>query len=120
MLVDVYISENLYRVVSIGIPSIDKSLITYVRINPNYKMPILKLYRADEYFRLFVNKKGLAYFSEEDSSIFQVDAVIYDEVRITSTSKYIYLPKYDCSSTFNIKEPTEELVKKYIEGYKCL
>lgn len=118
MLVDVYISENLYRVVSIGIPSIDRSLITYLKIDS--KMPTLKIYRADEYFRLFVNKKGLAYFSEEYSDIFHVDAVIYDEVSITGTSKYIYLPEYNCSSTFNIKKPTEEMVKKYIEGYKCL
>lgn len=118
MLVDVYISERLYRVISIGIPSIDKNLITYLKLDS--KVPTLKIYRADEYFRLFLNKKGLAYFSEEYSDVFHVDAVIFDAASITGTSKYIYLPEYKCSSTFNVKEPTEELIKKYIEGYKCL
>lgn len=118
MLVDVYISERFYQVISIGIPSIDKSLITYLKIDS--KVPTLKIYRADEYFRLFLNKKGLAYFSEEYLDVFHIDAVIYDAVSNTGISKYIYLPEYKCSSTFNIKEPTEELIKKYIEGYKCL
>ena len=118
MLVDVYISERFYHVISIGIPSIDKSLITYLKIDS--KVPTLKIYRADEYFKVFLNKKGLAYFSEEYSDVFHVDAVIYDAVSITGISKYIYLPEYKCSSTFNVKEPTEEMVKKYIEGYKCL
>ena len=54
MLVDVYISERLYRVISIGIPSIDKNLITYLKLDS--KAPTLKIYRADEYFRLFLNK----------------------------------------------------------------
>lgn len=123
MLVKAYIVEYGYRVQSIGIPSLDNNFVTYISIEGS---PTLRIYRTDEYLKLFLNKKGLVYFNDTESmSDYPVEAVIYNKPvfncsTILSDRKYIYLPKYKCSSTFNVKEPTEELVKSYIEGYKCL
>lgn len=123
MLVKAYIVEYGYRVQSIGIPSLDNNFVTYISIEG---LPTLRIYRTDEYLKLFLNKKGLVYFNDTESmSDYPVEAVIYNKPvfncsTILSDRKYIYLPKYKCSSTFNVKEPTEELVKSYIEGYKCL
>lgn len=123
MLVKAYIVEYGYRVQSIGIPSLDNNFVTYISIEGS---PTLRIYRTDEYLKLFLNKKGLVYFNDTESmSDYPVEAIIYNKPvfncsTILSDRKYIYLPKYKCSSTFNIKEPTEELVKSYIEGYKCL
>lgn len=123
MLVKAYIVEYRYRVQSIGIPSLDNNFVTYISIEGS---PTLRIYRTDEYLKLFLNKKGLVYFNDTESmSDYPVEAIIYNKPvfncsTILSDRKYIYLPKYKCSSTFNIKEPTEELVKSYIEGYKCL
>lgn len=123
MLVKAYIVEYGYRVQSIGIPSLDNNFVTYISIEGPLT---LRIYRTDEYLKLFLNKKGLVYFNDTESmSDYPVEAVIYNKPvfncsTILSDRKYIYLPKYKCSSTFNVKEPTEELVKSYIEGYKCL
>lgn len=123
MLVKAYIVEYGYRVQSIGIPSLDNNFVTYISIEGP---PTLRIYRTDEYLKLFLNKKGLIYFNDTESmSDYPVEAVIYNKQvfncsTILSDRKYIYLPKYKCSSTFNVKEPTEELVKSYVEGYKCL
>nr|DAT97871.1 MAG TPA: hypothetical protein [Caudoviricetes sp.] len=123
MLVKAYIVEYGYKVQSIGIPSLDNNFVTYISI---LGLPTLRIFRMDEYLKIYLNKKGLVYFNDDESmSEFPVEAVIYNKpafnyTSILSNRKYIYLPKYKCSSTFNIKEPTEEMVKKYIEGYKCL
>lgn len=121
MLVKAYIVEYGYKVQSIGIPSLDNNFVTYISIEGP---PTLRIYRIDEYLKLFLNKKGLVYFNDAESmSNYPVEAVIYSKIifnRNVKGGNYIYLPKYKCSSTFNVKEPTEELVKTYIEGYKCL
>lgn len=123
MLVKAYIVEYGYRVQSIGIPSLDNNFVTYISIEG---LPTLRIFRTDEYLKIYLNKKGLVYFNDDESmSEFPVEAVIYNKSvfngsNILSDRKFIYLPKYKCSSTFNVKEPTEELVKSYIEGYKCL
>lgn len=123
MLVKAYIVEYGYRVQSIGILSLDNNFVTYIAIEG---LPTLRIFRTDEYLKIYLNKKGLVYFNDDESmSEFPVEAVIYNKpdfncASILSNRKYIYLPKYKCSSTFNVKEPTEEIVKSYIEGYKCL
>lgn len=123
MLVKAYIVEYGYKVQSIGIPSLDNNFVTYISI---LGLPTLRIFRMDEYLKIYIDREGLVYFNDDESmSEFPVEAVIYNKPVFNSTSilsnrKYIYLPKYKCSSTFNIKEPTEEMVKKYIEGYKCL
>lgn len=123
MLVKAYIVEYGYRVQSIGIPSLDNNFVTYIAIEG---LPTLRIFRTDEYLKIYLNKKGLVYFNDDESmSEFPVEAVIYNKPVFNyrynlSNRKFIYLPKYKCSSTFNVKEPTEEMVKKYIEGYKCL
>lgn len=123
MLVKAYIVEYSYRVQSIGIPSLDNNFVTYISIEG---LPTLRIFRMNEYLKLYTNREGLIYFNDTESmSEFPVEAVIYNKTvsfcsSIFSDKKYIYLPKYKCSSTFNVKEPTEELVKSYIEGYKCL
>lgn len=123
MLVKAYIVEYSYRVQSIGIPSLDNNFVTYISVEG---LPTLRIFRMNEYLKLYTNREGLVYFNDTESmSEFPVEAVIYNKTvsfcsSILSDKKYIYLPKYKCSSTFNVKEPTEELVKSYIEGYKCL
>lgn len=124
MLVKAYIKEYGYKVQSIGIPSLDNQFVTYIAIDG---LPTLRIFRMNEYLKIHTNKEGLVYFNDDESmSEFPVEAVIYSKPTLTCNSsrtnrKYIYLPKYKCSSTlFDVKEPTEELVKKYIEGYKCL
>lgn len=123
MLVKAYIVEYGYRVQSIGIPSLDNNFITYIAIEG---LPTIRIFRTDEYLKIYTDREGLVCFNDDESmSEFPVEAVIYNKpvfnyTSILSNRKYIYLPKYKCSSTFNIKEPTEEMVKKYIEGYKCL
>lgn len=123
VLVKAYIVEYGYKVQSIGIPSLDNNFVTYISI---LGLPTLRIFRMDEYLKIYIDREGLVYFNDDESmSEFPVEAVIYNKPVFNSTSilsnrKYIYLPKYKCSSTFNIKEPTEEMVKKYIEGYKCL
>lgn len=123
MLVKAYIVEYGYKVQSIGIPSLDNNFVTYISI---LGLPTLRIFRMDEYLKIYIDREGLVYFNDDESmSEFPVEAVIYNKPVFNSTSilsnrKYIYLPQYKCSSTFNIKEPTEEMVKEYIEGYKCL
>lgn len=123
MLVKAYIVEYGYKVQSIGIPSLDNNFVTYISI---LGLPTLRIFRMDEYLKIYIDREGLVYFNDDESmSEFPVEAVIYNKpvfnsISILSNRKYIYLPKYKCSSTFNIKEPTEEMVKEYIEGYKCL
>lgn len=119
MLVKAYIVEYGYKVQSIGIPSLDNNFVTYIAIEG---LPTLKIFRIDEYLKIYIDREGLIYFNDDESmSEFPVEAVIYNKpIFNCSDRKYIYLPKYKCSSTFNIKEPTEEIVKNYIEGYKCL
>lgn len=123
MLVKAYIVEYGYKVQSIGIPSLDKQFVTYISI---LGLPTLRIFRMDEYLKIYIDREGLVYFNDDESmSEFPVEAVIYNKpvfnsASILSNRKYIYLPKYKCSSTFNIKEPTEKMVKNYIEGYKCL
>lgn len=123
MLVKAYIVEYGYKVQSIGIPSLDNNFVTYISI---LGLPTLRIFRMDEYLKIYIDREGLVYFNDDESmSEFPVEAVIYNKpvfnsISILSNRKYIYLPQYKCSSTFNIKEPTEEMVKKYIEGYKCL
>lgn len=123
MLVKAYIVEYGYKVQSIGIPSLDNNFVTYISI---LGLPTLRIFRMDEYLKMYIDREGLVYFNDDESmSEFPVEAVIYNKPVFNSTSilsnrKYIYLPKYKCSSTFNIKEPTEKMVKNYIEGYKCL
>jgi hypothetical protein len=123
MLVKAYIVEYGYKVQSIGIPSLDINFITYMSI---LGLPTLRVFRMDEYLKIYRDREGLVYFNDDESmSEVPVEAVIYNKpvfncTSILSNRKYIYLPKYKCSSTFNVKEPTEEMVKKYIEGYKCL
>lgn len=117
MLVKAYIVEYGYRVQSIGISSLDNNFVTYIAIDG---LPTLRIFRMNEYLKMYTNKEGLVYFNNDESmSEFPVEAVIYNKPTL-SNRKYIYLPKYKCSSTFNVKEPTEEIVKNYIEGYKCL
>lgn len=124
MLVKAYIEEYGYRVQSIGIPSLDNQFVTYMAIDG---LPTLRIFRMSEYLKMYTNQKGLVYFNDDEPiSELPVEAVIYSKPTLTcdssrSNRKYIYLPKYKCSSTlFNVKEPSEELIKKYIEGYKCL
>lgn len=123
MLAKAYIVEYGYRVQSIGIPSLDNQFVTYISIEG---LPTLRIFRMSDYLKMYTNKEGLVYFNDDESmSEFPVEAVIYSKPvfncnSIFSDRNFIYLPEYKCSSTFNIKEPTEELVKKYIEGYKCL
>lgn len=123
MLVRAYIVEYNYIVQSIGIPSLDNQFVTYISIEG---LPTLRIFRMIDYLKMYTNKEGLVYFNDDESmSEFPVEAVIYTKPTLTCNSsrsnrKYIYLPKYKCSSTFNVKELTEELVKSYIEGYKCL
>lgn len=123
MLVKAYIVEYGYKVQSIGIPSLDNNFVTYIAIAG---LPTLRIFRMDEYLKIYTDREGLVCFNDTESmSEFPVKAVIYNKpvfncTSILSNRKYIYLPKYKCSSTFNIKEPTEEMIKKYIEGYKCL
>lgn len=123
MLVKAYIVEYGYKVQSIGIPSLDNNFVTYISI---LGLPTLRIFRMNEYLKIYTDREGLVYFNDDESmSEFPVEAVIYNKPVFNSTSilsnrKYIYLPQYKCSSTFNIKEPTEEMVKEYIEGYKCL
>lgn len=123
MLVKAYIAEYGYKVQSIGIPSLDNNFVTYIAIDG---LSILRIFRMGEYLKIYKDREGLIYFNDDESmSEFPVEAVIYNKsvfncTSILSNRKYIYLPKYKCSSTFNIKEPTEEMIKKYIEGYKCL
>lgn len=123
MLVKAYIVEFGYKVQSIGIPSLDNNFVTYVSI---LGLPTLRIFRMNEYLKIYTDREGLVYFNDDESmSEFPVEAVIYNKPAFNYSSilnnrKYIYLPQYKCSSTFNIKEPTEEMVKKYIEGYKCL
>lgn len=123
MLVKAYIVEYGYKVQSIGIPSLDNNFVTYIAIDG---LPTLRIFRMDEYLKIYTNKKGLVYFNDDESmSEFPVEAIIYNKSvfncnSILSNRKYIYLPEYKCSSTFNVKGLTEEMVKKYIEGYKCL
>lgn len=121
MLVKAYIVEYGYRVQSIGIPSLDNNFVTYIAIDG---LPTLKIFRMDGYLKMYTDREGLVYFNNALSE-FPIEAVIYNKSifncsSILNNRKYIYLPKYKCSSTFNVKEPTEEMVKKYIEGYKCL
>lgn len=123
MLVKAYIVEYGYKVQSIGIPSLDNNFVTYISI---LGLPTLRIFRMYEYLKIYTDREGLVYFNDDESmSEFPVEAVIYNKpvfnsISILSNRKYIYLPQYKCSSTFNIKEPTEEMVKEYIEGYKCL
>lgn len=123
MLVKAYIVEFGYRVQSIGIPSLDNQLVTYISVED---LPTLRIFRMDDYLKIYKNREGLVCFNDAESMFeFPVEAVVYSKptfncASILSDRKYIYLPKYKCSSTFNVKEPTEELIKKYIEGYKCL
>lgn len=123
MLVKAYIVEYGYKVQSIGIPSLDNNFVTYISI---LGLPTLRIFRMNEYLKIYIDREGLVYFNDGESmSEFPVEAVIYNKPVFNSTSilsnrKYIYLPQYKCSSAFNIKEPTEEMVKEYIEGYKCL
>lgn len=122
MLVKTYIVEYGYRVQSIGIPSLDNQFVTYISIEG---LPTLRIFRISDYLKTYTNKEGLVYLNDESVFEFSVEAVIYSKPvfncnSIFSDKKFIYLPEYKCSSTFNVKEPTEELVKKYIEGYKCL
>lgn len=123
MLVKAYIVEYGYKVQSIGIPSLDNNFVTYISI---LGLPTLRIFRMNEYLKIYTDREGLVYFNDDESmSEFPVEAVIYNKpifnsISILSNRKYIYLPKYKCSSTFNVKEPTEEMIKKYIEGYKCL
>lgn len=118
MLVKAYIVEYGYKVQSIGIPSLDNQFVTYISIEG---LPTLRIFRMGEYLKMYTNKEGLVYFNNDESmSEFPVEAIIYDKKYSYNSMRYIYLPEYKCSSTFNVKEPTEELVKKYIEGYKCL
>lgn len=123
MLVKAYIVEYGYAVQSIGIPSLDNNFVTYISI---LGLPTLRIFRMNEYLKMYADREGLVYFNNTESmSEFPVEAVIYNKsvfncTSILSNKKYIYLPKYKCSSTFNVKEPTEEMIKNYIEGYKCL
>lgn len=112
MLAKVYIREFNYKVQHIGIPSLDKNFITYIPVVEN---PSIEILRAENYFKMFTSKEGWLY---SDKNL--IEAIIYDKQYSYSSMRYIYLPQYKCSSTFNVKEPTEEMVKKYIEGYKCL
>lgn len=112
MLAKVYIREFNYKIESIGIPSLDKNFITYIPLVDN---PSIELFRIDQYFHIFIPKEGWLYSDKK-----LADAIIYDKTYSYKSRRYIYLPDYKCSSTFNVKEPTEELVKSYIEGYKCL
>lgn len=112
MLAKVYIKEFNYKVQYIGIPSLDKNFITYITV---LEHPTVEILRAVDYFKLFTPKEGWLYSNKN-----LIEAIIYDKKDSYNSMRYIYLPEYKCSSTFNVKEPTEELIKKYIEGYKCL
>lgn len=115
MLAKVLIREYAYRIRGIGIWSQDKLFITYYPIGYREdefgRKPKIEIYHTENYFKLYPYREGWVYADQNF-----VDAVIFDK----GDDRYIYLPKYGCSSVFNVKEPTEELVKQYVEGYKCL
>ena len=58
MLVKAYIVEYGYKVQSIGIPSLDNNFVTYIAIEG---LPTLRIFRTDEYLKIYLNKKGLEY-----------------------------------------------------------